>query len=730
MRHRSWSIASLFVLSSLGALGCLEGGGGPEGAQGALADGDALALSADPGSLAPRRAARERQARDPAAPPHVERLSASRRELGLGDADTFQPISVERAEDGLVSVRLQHYHRGLRVRGSVVISHADAKGRFGEITGSLKAGINLPTEPALSEAEALRVAEADPSRSGSYSREPEIELLIHPIVEAFDAATGERARPEAVSWEEGAAPPAINAEQISRRVTGYALAYEITTVEGLEGHGEEVAATRYLVDAQRGEVLEKRSLLHNGSGTSLYNGAVTFNTLGTWGGPVGSVMYDWEREFRVVDDDYDADEVPNVDTDDTWGDGMIFTGSSMANRQTAMVDAIFGASVYWDLLSNVFGRQGPDDDYYGVNVFVHVGDNYSNAYYSPLSGNISCGDGPGNGWTFTSLEVLGHESGHALNDFTAGLDGGEADGLNESSSDIFATLSSFYRGGGGYASHSATIPSTGGDWVIDTVGRNMMRPSIGGQPDAWYSGIDALDEHDSAAPNNRAFYFLAQGATSGMKDDSYSRYLPLGMQGVGVHKAAQIWYRALTHYMVSSTDYVGARDACINAAKDLFGLLAPEVDAARNAYAGINVGTKASGYPAVPTMAESEPNDNTVSADVLTRPVTPKPNGGPDKLHVDGNGTGNDYFVYGAAAGEKILVRLTSSPSHDYDVYLLDSFGAVLQQSTLATGREDYVSWTATSNVWNPGAPTYYYIKIVPYTAGAGSWYDIDLDFT
>jgi Zn-dependent metalloprotease len=41
--------------------------------------------------------------------------------------------------------------------------------------------------------------------------------------------------------------------------------------------------------------------------------------------------------------------------------------------------------------------------------------------------------------------------------------------------------------------------------------------------------------------------------------------------GIGRNKALQVWYRALTVYMTSTTDYQGARAATLKAAADLYG---------------------------------------------------------------------------------------------------------------------------------------------------------------
>ena len=43
------------------------------------------------------------------------------------------------------------------------------------------------------------------------------------------------------------------------------------------------------------------------------------------------------------------------------------------------------------------------------------------------------------------------------------------------------------------------------------------------------------------------------------------------LAGIGRAKAEKIWYRALTVYMTSSTNYAGARAATLSAATDLYG---------------------------------------------------------------------------------------------------------------------------------------------------------------
>jgi hypothetical protein len=66
----------------------------------------------------------------------------------------------------------------------------------------------------------------------------------------------------------------------------------------------------------------------------------------------------------------------------------------------------------------------------------------------------------------------------------------------------------------------------------------------------------------------------------------------LPVAGIGIENAARIWYRALTTYMTSTTNYAGARTATLRAAGDLFGAYSPTYLAVADAWAGINVGDR------------------------------------------------------------------------------------------------------------------------------------------
>ena len=115
------------------------------------------------------------------------------------------------------------------------------------------------------------------------------------------------------------------------------------------------------------------------------------------------------------------------------------------------------------------------------------------------------------------------------------------------------------------------------------------------------------------------------------------------MTGIGNDKAARIWYRALTTYMTSSTNYAGARTAAISAAKDLYGAGSAEEQAVWNAFHGINVGAAWSGG-STDTTAPTVSNTESGTSGTITFSATASDNVGVTKVefYVDGVLKGTD----------------------------------------------------------------------------------------
>jgi Zn-dependent metalloprotease len=278
-----------------------------------------------------------------------------------------------------------------------------------------------------------------------------------------------------------------------------------------------------------------------------------------------------------------------TDTDNHWGTG------TTADRSSAAVDAQYGTDVTWDFYKNEFGRAGIAGDGKGSYNRVHYGNAYNNAFWDDSCFCMTYGDGDGTTFgPLVSLDVAGHEMTHGVTSKTAALTySGESGGLNEATSDILGTLVEWY----------ADSPSDPGDYLIGEkvvrsgFGREALRymdkPSRdGASADYWSSSVGNLDVHYSSGVANHFAYLLAEGSgpktINGVSYNSPT-YNGSTVTGIGREKLGQIWYRALTVYMTSSTNYAAARTATLNAAKDLYGAGSTEYDAVAAAWSAVNV---------------------------------------------------------------------------------------------------------------------------------------------
>ena len=260
-----------------------------------------------------------------------------------------------------------------------------------------------------------------------------------------------------------------------------------------------------------------------------------------------------------------------TDADNQWGTG------AAADRSTVAVDAQYGTDVTWDYYKKVHGRDGIAGDGKGSFNRVHYGKDYNNAFWDDNCFCMTYGDGDGKLMgPLVSLDVAGHEMSHGVTSKTAALTySGESGGLNEATSDVFGTLVEF---------HAANAEDRG-DWLIGEkvvrsgLGREALRfmdkPSKDGKSaDCWNAKLGDLDVHYSSGVGNHFAYLLAEGSgKKSLNGVAYNSPTCDGstVSGIGRAKLGKIWYRALTVYKTSSTNYADARKATLSAAKDLYG---------------------------------------------------------------------------------------------------------------------------------------------------------------
>ncbi|MER6244278.1 M4 family metallopeptidase [Streptomyces griseorubiginosus] len=465
------------------------------------------------------------------------------------------------------------------------------------------------------------------------------------------------------------------------------LAWE-TVVSGFQDDGTP-SKLHVITDATTGAELSRYEGVETGTGNSQYSGTVPLST--TLSGSTYQ-LYDTTRgghKTYSLNNGTSGTGTLMTDADDTWGTG------SGSNTQTAGVDAHYGAQETWDFYKNTFGRSGIKNDGVAAYSRVHYSSSYVNAFWDDDCFCMTYGDGSGGTHALTSLDVAGHEMSHGVTSNTAGLNyTGESGGLNEATSDIFGTGVEFY------ANNSTDV----GDYLIGekidingdgTPLRYMDKPSKdGSSADSWYSGVGNLDVHYSSGPANHMFYLLSEGSgTKTINGVTYTSTTSDGVAVAGIGRAAalQIWYKALTTYMTSSTNYAGARTAALNAAAALYGTSSTQYAGVGNAFAGINVGS----HITVPSTGVTVTNPGSQTSTVGTAV----------SLQISASSTNSGSLSY-AATGLPTGLSISSSTGAITGTPTTAGTSSTTVTVTDSTGATGTASFTWTVNAAGGGSCT------------------------
>ncbi|UXY25811.1 M4 family metallopeptidase [Streptomyces sp. HUAS TT20] len=280
-----------------------------------------------------------------------------------------------------------------------------------------------------------------------------------------------------------------------------------------------------------------------------------------------------------------------------------FGNGTTSSRASAAADAQYGITRTLDFYKKTFNRKGIANNSKPAKAMVHWGKKVGNAFWDPQCGCMLYGDGDGRTIKkpLVALDVTGHELTHGVVDATAKLEPtfvddngqyGEPGSLNESLADIFGSNVEFF------ARNAKDTP----DYLIgEKMGlsqkflRRLDHPSLDrleGTVDYWKPEVYYTEVHAGSGVSSHAYYLLAEGSgqktISGVKYNSPT-YDGGTVKGIGRTRATAIFYRALTRYMVSSTDFHDARVATLKAAKDLYGASSVEYKTVDRAWAEVNV---------------------------------------------------------------------------------------------------------------------------------------------
>lgn len=478
----------------------------------------------------------------------------------FGAAQSFTVANARTDADGTTHVHLDRTYHGLAVLGGDLIVHQSSAGAWDGASLTLHHDLTLATTPKVT-------SQAASTRALGH--------LTHGIRKAD-------VRDRTLVVDATGATPR--------------LAWQIET-GGVQQDGTPSRLLTY-VDARTGAFIGNEQTIEtvDGSGQSLYEGTVPLQLTQsgssyqlkdpTRGGTYTTTMANKSDGLLCTLLSLGCSAGTLYSGSDTsFGNGSTSSGESAA------VSAQYGSNETWDYYESTFGRQGIFGTGAGSYNRVHYGKDYVNAFWDGTKMTYGDGDGTNYG-PLVSLDVAGHEMTHGVTENTAGLNySGESGGLNESTSDIFGTMVEFF----------ANNPSDPGDYLIGEqfdlkkhLGlRRMDDPAkADASLDCWSSNAKNVDVHYSSGIGNHFFYLLSEGSgpktINGVAYDSPTCNGST-VSGIGRNEAAAIWYRALTTYFTSSTDYAGARAATLRAAGDLYGTNSPQYDTVASAWSAVSV---------------------------------------------------------------------------------------------------------------------------------------------
>ena len=517
------------------------------------------------------------------------RLNPTATRLSAADAFTARSVIVD--ANGTEHVRLDRTYRGLPVIGGDMVVHSRA-GKLKSTSLTLAAPINVGVTPALSVDSAITAAGVQ--FGTRFDAVPTASLVVYA----------------------GRATPKL----------AYDVLYTGTAKDGTPQR------MHYYVDALDGAILAKEDAVKTGilpgdrpgptgtppstpvvtpavgPGYSLFAGTVALNTQWNATRRIYELKDSTRGNTHITDagNGYRTDRATLMtDADNKWGN------AALSDRVSTGVDAAYGFAKTWDFYKNTFGRVGIRGDGVGAYGAVHYAVNYVNAFWNNDCFCMSFGDG--NGSTvrpLVAIDIVGHEVSHGVTAATAKLTySSESGGLNEANSDIFGTMIEYYA-------NNANQPPNYviGEQIFATPAwnkfiRTMFKPNLDGiSPDCYPSAttpsngitlanFKAMNVHYSSGVANHFFYLLAEGAVvpAGYEAGTPANLTPdklvcngnTALAGIGREAAQQIWYRALTVYMTSNTDYAGARIATLNAAADLFGAGSAQQQAVADTWAAV-----------------------------------------------------------------------------------------------------------------------------------------------
>ncbi|MFD2572845.1 M4 family metallopeptidase [Spirosoma soli] len=479
--------------------------------------------------------------------------------LKLNNPETSFAVSRTQTDElGQTHIRLMQTHRGIPVLGSELVAHLTdgdvtlLNGRYKPVPEALS------TTPTLTLDQAAALALKDVGQTST-------------VVRSF----GDNILKLKQSVGELCILPTVDQDA--------KLAYQVTVRPNM------VERWEYVIDAQTGDILDK------------YNHTCTF------AGPMKASGRDLNGEMRsfqtyqhsnnkyyMIDasrpmfnaakstmPDKPVGAIMTLDAKNARGNTVIKPQQIASNTNNdwnaTAVSAHYNATVAYEYYKNTFNRNGLDGAggtiISVINITDEDGKGLDNAFWN---GEIM---GYGNGKLLKplagALDAAGHEMTHGVIQSTAGLQyKGQSGAINESFADVFGAM---------IDRDDWTIGETIATPAVLPSGalRDLSNPNQGGKakdPNGYQPATMA--QYDNTTRDNGGVHI-----NSGIANFAFYKFAT----AIGKDKAEKVYYRALTTYLVRTSQFLDLRLAIIKSAGDLFGATGSEVTAAKNAFDAVGI---------------------------------------------------------------------------------------------------------------------------------------------
>src|ERR1035437_1704723 len=474
-------------------------------------------------------------------------LTENQQLFGLKDpGKELKVISDFTDELGMIHIKYQQLINGFRILPSELIIHFNRDGSIESVNGNYLPTPIISTVPLLTTTAAISIAENKIGVFNSVNHTTELVLYRkdNSLTLAYEVKLPEKDFPNMTVY--------IDADKGDVLAVENGIRYDGPQIgHGIDLKGNNKTINTYLIETKY-DLIDASLPMFTPPVDSLKGVLATYDANNDTAGN------GYNRAFLVTD--------PN--NDNNFNDSV---------KLRAAVDAQLFSNIVYNFYKSHYNRNSFDGNGASILSVVHYKISYNNAFWN--GSLMSYGDG--DGVTFSNLagalDVTAHEISHGLDEKTANLAYHLQSGaINESMSDVFGSLVDSTNW---LIGEDVFTPNIAGDAL-----RSMQDPH-NGQPTGSNYWQPANMSEFVALPDDELNDWGGVHVNSGIPNKAFYNVASV----IGHWEAGQIYYRCITAYLTSNSQFSDLRLGCLNSAKDLYGQTSNEYTTVTNAFDAVGI---------------------------------------------------------------------------------------------------------------------------------------------